>query len=166
MIIWKMQVNIVLQRQALLDTNLESVYALIKGQCMKPILEKVEAQQEYAAAHQDRDPIRLLSLIKAVMFNYNSRMYRAMSVIGVIKPDIVSQTRYMSDSDYLEKFRNQLDVLKSAGGDICNHPGMIDDELIRAGITTRGTATQRTAATEANSVVTINKRDDTHRELF
>ena len=42
--VWKMQVNIALQRASQLETNLQSAYALIKGQCSKPILEKVEAQ--------------------------------------------------------------------------------------------------------------------------
>ena len=71
----------VLQRKALLDANLKSAYALIKGQCSKPILEKVEAQADYTQVHQDRDPIGLLRLVKAVMFQYNSRKYQAIAII-------------------------------------------------------------------------------------
>jgi hypothetical protein len=134
MMIWKMRVQQSLQRTSLLATNLESVYALIKGQCSKPILEKVEAMQGYSGVHQARDPIGLLGLIKGVMFNYNSKKYRATSLIDIFKPDLVSQTRFMSDSEYLEKFRTQLDVLKSAGGDVCNHHGMTEDELVRMNI--------------------------------
>ena len=129
--IWKMKVQLSLQRASLLESNLESVYALIKGQSSKPILEKVEAQQGYAAVHRARDPMGLLELIKGVMFNYNSKKYRVMSLIAIIKPDLISQTKYMTDSDYLEKFRTQLDVLKSAGGEICSHVGMTEDELAR-----------------------------------
>jgi hypothetical protein len=84
----------------------------------------------------------LFYLIRAVMFHYNSRKYRAVALIDIIGPDIlVSQTRYMSVAEYLERFRTQLDVLKSAGGDICTHPGMVQDELDRAGV---GTSTSRT----------------------
>jgi hypothetical protein len=36
----------------------------------------------------------------------------------------------MSDSEYLEKFRTQLKVLKAAGGQICVHPGMVSDKLL------------------------------------
>jgi hypothetical protein len=71
MMIWKVQVQIVLQRRSMLNSNLESAYALIKGQCSKPILKKVEAQQAYTTVHQDRDPMGLLELIKAVMFKYS-----------------------------------------------------------------------------------------------
>lgn len=92
MMIWKMKVQLALQRTAMLESNLESAYALIKGQCSKPILEKIEAQQKYGVTHQSRDPIGLLEIIKSVMFNYNSRKYRAMALIDIIKPDIVSQT--------------------------------------------------------------------------
>jgi hypothetical protein len=123
------------------------MYALIKGQSSKPILKKVEAKQGYATVHQARDPIDLLELIKGIMFNYNSKKYRAMSLIAIFKPDLVSQTRYMTDSEYLEKFWTQLDILKSAGGDICSHKGMTEDELTRASVAPgEGTAAQLLAA--------------------
>jgi hypothetical protein len=115
MMVWKMKVQLSLQRGSILASNLESAYALIKGQSSKPILEKVEAMQGYTGIHQARNPIGLVGLIEGVMFNYNSKKYRATSLIDIFKPDLVSQTWYMTDSEYLEKFRTQLDVLKSAG---------------------------------------------------
>jgi hypothetical protein len=147
MAVWKMRAQIVLQRTVLLEANMESAYSLIKGQCSKLSLEKVEAQQGYATVHAARDPIGLLELIKGVMFNYNSRRYRAMSLIDIIKPDLISQTRYMTDSEYLEKFRTQLDVLHSVGGEVCTHEGMVTDELARAGVTGAGTPAQIASAT-------------------
>jgi hypothetical protein len=146
MVVWKMRVQLTLQRMTLLEANLQSAYALIKGQCSKPILEKVEAQENYGGIHSQRDPMGLLGLIKGVMFNYNSRKDRAVTLIDIIKPSIVSQTRYMSASEYLEKFRTQLDVLKSAGGDICNHHGMITDELAKANAATPPTVAENEAA--------------------
>jgi hypothetical protein len=84
------------------------------------------------------------------MFNINSRKYRPVALIDIMKPDIVSQTRYMADSEYLDKFRTQLDVMKSAGGDMYKHSGMVEDELARTGVGARPTATeQRTAETKA-----------------
>mmetsp|Transcript_10500 Transcript_10500/g.17381 ORF Transcript_10500/g.17381 Transcript_10500/m.17381 type:complete len:245 (-) Transcript_10500:48-782(-) len=112
MMVWKMKVQLALQRIATLYSNLESAYALIKGQCSKPILEKVEAQTSYSSVHSARDPMGLTSLIKGVMFNYNSRKERAVSIIDIMQVNIVSQTRYMTASEYLEKFRTQLDVEK------------------------------------------------------
>jgi hypothetical protein len=102
MVIWKMRVQLALQRMSFLDSNLESAYALIKGQCSKPILEKVEAQENYTDIHSRRDPIGLLQLIKGVMFNYSLQKVRAVTLIDIIQPNIVSQTRYMTDSKYLE----------------------------------------------------------------
>ena len=54
-----------------------------------------------------------------------------------MKPDIVSQTKYMSDSELLEKFGTQVDVLMSAGGEMCQYPGMVLDELENAGVGNR-----------------------------
>jgi hypothetical protein len=144
---WKMKVSLVLQRDALLDSNLESTYGLITGQCSESILEKVKAQDSYTDVHRDRDPIRLLGIIKAVMIQYDSKKYRAMAILQVINPQFVSQTRGMTDSEYLEKFRTKLSVLESAGGDILSHPGMIEDEYRAAGTTVHGaTNAQRAAA--------------------
>ena len=151
MVTWKMRMQMALHRVATLDSNLESVYALIRGQCSKPIIEKIEAQHDYAVVHNNRNPIGLLRLIQGVMFNYNSKQYRAASIIRIIKPQIVTQSRYMSDSEYLEKFRTQLDVLKSAGGDICRHPGMITDELITLGVTAENATRQQLATCTTNA---------------
>jgi hypothetical protein len=134
MMAWKMKVQLTLQQSSLLALNLESACALLKGQSSKPISEKVEAQQGCLAVHQARDPIGLLWLLKGVMFKHNSKKHRAMSLITIFKPDLVSQSRSMSDSEHLEKFRTQLEVMKSAGGDICGHNGMMEDELTRAGV--------------------------------
>jgi hypothetical protein len=58
-----------------------------------------------------------------------------MSLIAIFKLDLVSQIRCMSDLQHLEKFGTQSDVMKSADGDICNHNGMMEDELVQAGVT-------------------------------
>jgi hypothetical protein len=43
----------------------------------------------------------------------------------------------MMDSECLEKFGRQLDALKlAAGGDICSHSGITEDELVRADVAT------------------------------
>jgi hypothetical protein len=68
--------------------------------------------------HQARDPVGLLELLR-VMFNFNSEKYRGVSDRHH-QPDIVSQTQYISESEYLE-VPEQLDVLKSAGGDLWVH---------------------------------------------
>jgi hypothetical protein len=57
MVVWKMRVQLALQRMTLLEANLQSAYALIKGQSSKPILEKVEAKENYADIHARRDPM-------------------------------------------------------------------------------------------------------------
>jgi hypothetical protein len=107
--------------------------ALIKGQCSKPTLEKIEAMQGHAGIRQGRNPIRLLGLVKEGAFNCNSKKCRATSLLVMSKPDLVSETRCM-------KFRTQLDVLKSAGGET-------EDELARANVAPRtGTDAQTATA--------------------
>ena len=90
MTVWKMKLSMALNRAELLDSNLRSVYNLIKGQCTKAILEKVESQHGYGEVHSKKDPIGLLALIRGVMFNYNSRKYRAITLVEILKPDLVT----------------------------------------------------------------------------
>jgi hypothetical protein len=75
-VVWKMRVQLALQRMTLLEANLQSAYALIKGQSSKPILEKVEAQENYADIHARRDPMGLLTLIKGVLLQFEERQGR------------------------------------------------------------------------------------------
>jgi hypothetical protein len=62
--VWKMNVQLSVQWASLLESNLESMHALIKGKSSMPTLEKVEAQQGHAAVHQARNPVGLLKLVK------------------------------------------------------------------------------------------------------
>jgi hypothetical protein len=67
-----------------------------------------------------------------------------MSVIGGHQTDIVSQTRHKGVTRIPGVVPKSIDVLPAAG-DICNHPGMIDDEL--PGRLSPGTATRDLIAT-------------------
>ena len=51
-----------------------------------------------------------------------------MTLVKIIQPAIVKQDRYTLISVYMTQFRTQLEVLKSAGGEMCLHPGMVQDE--------------------------------------
>jgi hypothetical protein len=98
----------------------------------------VEAQANYATVHQAKDPMQLLNLIKGVMFNYNSRKCQAVAIFEVSKLILsVLQTQHISASEYLKKFRTQLEMLKLAGGGISNHEGKVQVELDNARVPPR-----------------------------
>ena len=167
MMIWKMEAGMVLTRRQLLETNLTSAYALIQGQCSDAVLEKVRGQANYATIHRDRDPVALLGLIRGVMFQYDSRKHRAVAIIELTS-NMVSQTRHMSDSEYLEKFRTRMSVIDSAGGTINMHHGLVTDALASQGLT-RATAsaaemiTSNAAARNRWEAVCFLLRSDQHR---
>ena len=88
-------------------------------------MEKVRAQTDFDAVQQGRDPIGLLCLIRSVMFQYDSRKHRAVAIIELTNTN-VSQSRHMTDSEYLEGFRTKLSVIESAGGTINIHHGIVN----------------------------------------
>ena len=132
--IWKMEANMMLTRRHLLEANLTSVYALILGQCSDSVLEKIRGQANYDAVHRRRDPVGLLALIRSVMYQYNSRKDRAMAIVD-LAANLVSQSRHMSDSEYLEKFRTKLSVIDAAGGTVSLHKGLVGEELDKRNLT-------------------------------
>jgi Reverse transcriptase (RNA-dependent DNA polymerase) len=167
MMIWKMEAGMVLTRRQLLETNLTTAYALIQGQCSDAVLEKVRAQADFVGVHRDRDPVRLLGLIRSVMYQYDSRKHRAVAIIELTN-NMVSQTRHMSDSEYLEKFRTRLSVIESAGGTINVHHGLVDDELEKAGLTRVHATVAQMSAMQALArnrweAVSFLLRSDQHR---
>ena len=167
MMMWKMEAGMVLARRQLLETNLTSAYALIQGQCSDTVLEKVRAQADFVGVHRDRDPIKLLGLIRSVMYQYDSRKHRMVAIIELTN-NMVSQSRHMSDSEYLEKFRTKLSVIESAGGTINLHSGAVDDELMKATVTTTTAspaqlATACAAAKGRWEAVSFLLRSDQHR---
>ena len=167
MMMWKMEAGMVLARRQLLETNLTSAYALIQGQCSDTVLEKVRAQADFVGVHRDRDPIKLLGLIRSVMYQYDSRKHRMVAIIELTN-NMVSQSRHMSDSEYLEKFRTKLSVIESAGGTINLHSGAVDDELMKATVTTTTAspaqlATACAAAKCRWEAVSFLLRSDQHR---
>ena len=156
LVIWKIEVTMVLARRQLLEANLVSAYALIQGQCSDAVLEKVRAQADFVAVQQARDPNGLLRLVRSVMFQYDSRKHRAMAIIELTN-EMVSQSRHMSDSEFLEKFRTKLSVIESAGGTINIHHGVVDTatpaELARA----------EAAAKDKSEALLFLARSDQHR---
>jgi len=96
-------------------------------------MEKVEAQPEYEVMHRDRDPLRLLEVLRSIMFHNNSRRSRNLPTMNAIKPGMVTQTRYMKISAFLKKSRAKLEVLTFTGGEIFWNikEGMLQDELER-----------------------------------
>ena len=133
---WQTQVDMVLERRQLLETNLASTYALIQGQCSDAVLEKVREQTDFVAVHQARDPIGLLRLLRSV---YDSQKHRTVATIE-LSNSMMSQSRRMSDAEYLEKFRTELSDIELTGGTINIHHDMVSDELSDDGLD-RNTAT-------------------------
>jgi hypothetical protein len=60
MIVWEMRVQLSSQRTSLLDSNLESAYALIKGQCSKPIFGEGPGSTELFDSSPGEGPCRIV----------------------------------------------------------------------------------------------------------
>jgi hypothetical protein len=70
-------------------------------------------------------------------------------VIRELVDNLVRQTRDMSTADYLETFLTHLDEIRTAGGEIYEHPGSIKAALLRSSAADPPSAEEMLAATKS-----------------
>ena len=115
--IYKEDMKEYVKRRSFLRENLKRAYALIWGQCTDLLKAKLEANSNYDTYSTQQDPIALLKAIKDINFKFEDHRYIYHSIFDAYKSFYsFRQTAEMSNSEYLEKFKNIVEVLEQHGG--------------------------------------------------
>ena len=98
--------------------NMQKVYALILGQCSPTIRDRIEASDEWESINNASNPIALLRTIRQSLYH---RATRRKDTHALFEAELAlhkfRQTEQMSNSDYLEKLRELVEVYKHLGGE-------------------------------------------------
>lgn len=114
--IWEKQVDQYVKRLDQLEENIRTLYSLIWGQCSEVMQAKLEAMPEYAVASNDNDGVELLKLVKTISFNFQSQKYLHQAVHEAKRRFYTQyQGKTATAQEYLEQFKNHVDVLKHVG---------------------------------------------------
>ena len=62
-----------IRREQTLEEELGRMYGVIWAQCSPDMKTAIEAEEEYATAKNDRDPIVLLEIIRQILFDSNTK---------------------------------------------------------------------------------------------
>ena len=122
--------------------NMQKIYALILGQCSPTIRDRIEASDEWETINNASNPISLLRTIRQSFYH---RATRRKDTHALLEAELAlhkfRQTERMSNSDYLEKLRELVEVYEHLGGEPgCSEvrvnarlvdPEMADEDEIR-----------------------------------
>jgi hypothetical protein len=139
--IWKKQVANYVIRLNMLETNLETVFTIIWGQCTPALQAKLEALSTFADIKDRYDAIDLLKAIKGITFKFEDQRYPQQSLYNAWRSFyLYKQKPEDSNAQYLEQFTNTVDVLEQYGGtfgmDLLLHSecgmSLLDDDEMKA----------------------------------
>ena len=119
-----------MDREDIYEQNKKKLYNVIWSQSSKTLQNKIESLKEYGEKEEEKDCVWLLSKIKAVMHKFDEREFLPSSinsaVIGLYE---CKQGKTERCSNYLARFRSQLETLEYYKGSFGEHHGLVLKEL-------------------------------------
>jgi hypothetical protein len=114
--IWEKKLDQYVKRIDQRETNIQTLYSLVWGQCTDAMQATVEADAGFNALSMSNDGIELLKIIKKVSFNFQSQKYLPHAVHEAKRRFfLINQGRQSTMQDYLEQWMNHIDVIKMIG---------------------------------------------------
>jgi hypothetical protein len=124
---WKKQLDIYWKRKSVYSDN-KMNYSLIWGQSTKSTQSKTETHQEYRECKVSYDSLKLLKIIREIIFKSDDRQYKYKAEDQAKRVYYLTrQTPEMSCQEYFERVRNIVDVIMSLGGSLCDDLHLIDE---------------------------------------
>ena len=106
--------------------NKQKIYVLILRQCSPTIRDRIEASDDWEAINNTSNPIALLRIIRQSLYH---RATHRKDTHALLEAELTlqkfRQTEQMSNSDYLEKLRELVEVYEHLGGE----PGCSDSRI-------------------------------------
>ena len=127
--IWEKKVDNFVEREDLLDANLEKAYQLVKGQCSDIIQAKLKALDNYNTMETNSNLIELLKSPKGITYNFNNQQY-----VPQLLYDTMSnfyhfrQPKDMTMIKYLEAFTNLVDIIEQYKGTIGHDQALLEND--------------------------------------
>ena len=109
-IIFKSEVESYAKCKSMLHENMQKAYSLILGQCTEMLKVKLKHAVTWELTSMAMDVLSLMSLIKAIIFKFKDQKYLPLA-LHMAKKNFYSFCQgNMSNQDYLEKFKNLVDI--------------------------------------------------------
>ena len=110
------KVNSYVRRDSILDENIQKVYSLVLGKCTEFLKSKLKTTSNWDTTSTDFDLLGLIASIKSVIFKFEDQQYFPLSLHYVKKNFYSFRQHHLSNTEYLDKFTNLVDVAESFEG--------------------------------------------------
>jgi hypothetical protein len=135
-LIFKGQIDQYIKRNALLQENTQKAYSLILGQCTELLRAKMKQSADWATISVVFDVLGLITRIKSIVFKFDDQKFLPVSLHQAKQNFYSLRQGTMSNTEYLEKFNNLVDIASSYDGEILDaaileytrhklHPGTV-----------------------------------------
>jgi uncharacterized membrane protein YgcG len=116
---WKFAAKSHFTKTELRESMSKQAYAMALGQCSPAVRDRLEASGQWADIKGTQDVLKLLKLIRSSLFSGATSRHN-MHALQDAQDKFMSfrQGPRLSSAEYLERFKNLLDVFEHLGGDI------------------------------------------------
>ena len=130
---WELKMKKHMEREELLEENIERLFGLVSGQCTQGLLAEIKADKDYDKKADNSDALWLMKTIKTVSAGVDSRANKVFTYHEkVIELAKIQQGPLESIDDYRTKFTSAVKTVEMTGGDGLFHPYEQKDTLGRA----------------------------------
>ena len=129
--IWEMDFKEYWKQMEEREQSMEKTYALILGQCSKTIRDRIEAHKQWEAVNTSSNALGLLRLIRQSLYQRATRRQETHALIEAETTLMqFHQSERMSNSDYLEKLRDLVEVYEHLGSKPGTSKARVDSLLM------------------------------------
>lgn len=135
--IWQQKVQATEKRQNLLEENVKRAYALVLGECLPEMVNKLKASNKYAMADADQDVVKLLLIVRGYCCRFDDHQQSTWALQGAKKQLELYYQGYDTDTtEYAENFMALVGVVETYGGAYGREPQLVRTQLIKQGVST------------------------------
>jgi Zinc knuckle len=129
--LWEKRCDEFVKQETAYKQNMKAAYMIVWGQCSDAMRAKLEARDNHGAIKQAKDVLGLLRNIKDATFSFQGQKNMIHALHEARRRFYTfSQDRNMTCQVYLERFKNQVDVIEHCGG-FTSESGIVEKMLPR-----------------------------------
>ena len=133
--IWEKEVDEFVKRKTAYTRNKQALYMIIWGQCSDTMQARPRSLDKFAKIESTKNCLALLKEIKAITYKFESQRYLHEAAFEALQSFYqIRQHQHQTNSEYLQKFRNMVNVLNHYKISIGEDPILVREELRRSNL--------------------------------
>jgi hypothetical protein len=125
MYLWQSAAKEVLRKRSVYEENVQKLFAVVWGQCSDALQEKLRGNDGFDAMNVAKDGVALLTSIRDVSFNRESRNFVSKGIIANLVAVLTcAQGPHESNQSYFDNHNNAVAVHEASGGTFGHQEGI------------------------------------------